>query len=93
MDGISLFQGVLFLALCLVVLGGNRFLDGHAQETERVLSQLQHELMSRTPVFSAETTKHDEAQLIRDRLPSRWSAAIVFLVVALMGALLWLLIR
>jgi hypothetical protein len=93
MDGISIIQVVLLVALAVVVFAGRRFLGPHADASERVLSQLRDELMGRTPVFSAETTKRNEAEFIGDRLPSRWPVWVVLLVVVLGGAIIWWLMR
>jgi hypothetical protein len=89
MDGIS----ITLVALALVIIAGRRFLGPYGRESERMLSQLRDELMERKPVFSAETTKHREAEFIRDRLPSRRSGLIIPLAIFVGGAVLWWLTR
>jgi type VI protein secretion system component VasF len=92
MDGYSITQVVLLVALAFVFLVGRRFLGPHAHKTRRVLSQLQDELMERTPVYSAETTKHREAEFIRDRPRSQRPAWIILLAIAVgLVAMLWLM--
>jgi hypothetical protein len=49
--------------------------------------------MERRPVYSAETTKHREAEFIRDRLRNRRSGLITLLAILVGGVVLWWLMR
>jgi hypothetical protein len=52
--------------------------------------QLNRELFARMPVFSAETTRGQEAEFIRDRLPKRLPGlALMLTVLLLAGAVVW----
>jgi Sec-independent protein translocase protein TatA len=93
MDGISITQILLLVALALVVIAGRRFLGPYGRSTEQMLSQLRDELMERRPVYSAETTKHREAEFIRDRLRNRRSGLITLLAILVGGVVLWWLMR
>jgi Sec-independent protein translocase protein TatA len=93
MDGISITQVVLLVALALVVFAGRRFLGPYGRASDRMLSQLRDELMERKPVFSAETTKHREAEFIRERLPRRRPALIILLAIGVGLAVILLLMR
>jgi Sec-independent protein translocase protein TatA len=91
MDGISITQIVLLVALAIVIIGGRRFLGPYGRASEQMLSQLRDELMERKPVFSAETTKHREAEFIRDRLRSRRFGFVILLAILVAGAVMgWL---
>jgi hypothetical protein len=92
-DGISITQIVLLVALALVVIAGRRFLGPYSRAIEQMLSQLRDELMERRPVFSAETTNRKEAEFIRDRLRSRRSGLIILLATLVGAAVLWWLMR
>jgi hypothetical protein len=58
------FPQVLLLIVIVWLVFASRSLWPH-------LRHLEHELLQRMPVFSAETTRHTEAEFIRDRLPRR----------------------
>jgi hypothetical protein len=58
------FSQFLLLVLVAWLVLASRDIGPH-------LRHLEHELLQRMPVFSAETTRHKEAEFIRDRLPKR----------------------
>jgi hypothetical protein len=49
--------------------------------------------LSRTPIYSAEATNGEEAEFIRDQLPSRVPIAVVVVCAALFCAAAWWLTR
>jgi hypothetical protein len=55
------------------------------------LRHLEHELLTRLPVFSAETTRGKEAEFIRDRLPERvpWTLYALAALAATGTVVLW----
>jgi Sec-independent protein translocase protein TatA len=85
---ISIPQLVLLIVIVAWIFGTKR-LDG---VTAQSWSTLKNELRSRLPIYSAETTRGQEAEFIRDRLPKRITKLIVVGIVAF-GAIAWWLTR
>ncbi len=87
----SMSMPELLIVLAIVALiFGTRGPKGIGDGSLR--SQLVKEL-GRMPVYSAETTNAQEAEFIRDRLPSRFPTAVVLVIVVVIGATLWWLAR
>jgi len=82
MFDITLWQVLMLVAIAWLVFA-SRDLRSH-------LRGLEHELLGRLPVFSAETTHGKEAEFIRDRLPHRMPWMLVALAaLGAAGALVW----
>jgi hypothetical protein len=84
MGSITLWQFLLLLAICVIVLIGRR---NYWQ-----FGQLRRELGDVFPVFSAETTKSTEAEFIREPLPGRvpvWVLIVATIAVCVMVLWLW----
>jgi hypothetical protein len=83
-------QQLLIIVAIVALIFGTRRLKGI--DDDSLQSQLRKEL-GRMPVYSAETTNGKEAEFIRERLPKRFSTAIVLVVVVVSGAVVWWLTR
>jgi hypothetical protein len=92
---ISFWQFMLLLAIVLLILGMRRppWAYRGVALFDEYWPRLRHELKSRVPVYSAETTQGKEAEFIRDRVPQRFPALIVLVAVAAFGAVAWWLMR
>lgn len=82
MGRLSLSQLLMVLAIIVIILLGVRRRDGY-------WPQLVRELKTLFPVFSAETTKKQEAEFVRDSRPKRFPlwiiAATIILATLLMS--------
>jgi len=85
MEPIDLWRWLILLVIVLVVLG--------MHNRGWYWAQLQDELKSVFPVYSAETTQGKEAEFIKDSLPGRFPIWIVLIAVVLFGAVAWWLTR
>jgi len=79
-------QIVPILALVAILFWGRREL----RRRRWSVSQLEHELLSRFPVYSAETTRGTEAEFIRERLPRKFPRPLVLLLaLGVFAAVAW----
>ncbi len=83
-------QLALLLTIVLLIVGGRHFARGGRPGDD--IARLREELRGHMPVYSAETTRGQEAEFIRDRLPKKIPAAVL-IVVLLLGAAAWWLGR
>lgn len=87
---VTLPQFLIILAVVALIFGTKR-LSGSDDGSLR--SHLRDELRGRMPVYSAETTDGKEAEFIRERLPKRFPALVLLVLVLLFGAAVWWLTR
>ena len=86
MFDMSLQQMAIIAVVAILILGSRRF----SHPTRRGESSgLQEELRRRMPVFSAETTRGNEAEFIRDRLPKRFPYALILAAALVLGGIAW----
>ena len=81
------------LALILLLLVGHRHVRNLRGPADALARELRDAAQRRLPVYSAETTRGQEAEFIRDRLPKRFPTAIVVALFVLYAAAAWWLTR
>ena len=88
----SSFQQLASLLLIVLIIVAGRHLR-RVRGMDHGLARLRAELQHRLPVYSAETIRHKEAEFIRDRLPKRFSTALIVALLVLYAAAAWWLTR
>jgi len=86
-------QQLAMILLIALLIFGTRHLRGLRGNADQLARELSDAVERRMPVYSAETTRHKEAEFIRDRLPKRFPTAIVIAVLVLFAAAAWWLTR
>jgi hypothetical protein len=84
MVSVSLWQTLLLLLICVIILGSRRY--------HRHFGQLRRELGDSFPVFSAETTRSTEAEFIREPPPGHvpvWVFVVAAIAVCVIVLWLW----
>lgn len=99
---VGLPELLLMAVVALLVMGSTRPPPPFWRQLRGHLDQLGNELdrrfdrerwVRRIPVYSAETVRGKEAELIRDRLPRKAPRARYLLLFVLAGVLVWVLTR
>lgn len=83
MSSMSIWHWLIVLAVVILVFGTKK-LAGFTDSRKS---------LSRMPVYSAETTRGDEAEFIRDRLPTRLPMIVVASVALAICVTIWWLSR
>jgi hypothetical protein len=88
MEPVDVVQLLAVLLAIALVVGGLRF----RTELLRLFDQLDRELR-RFAVYSAETTRGNEAEFIRDQLPTKLPLVAALIIAIVLGAAVWWLMR